>query len=38
MPELTHPSLQDRCIICCGMLHPEITDLMDSHFLNPRRV
>ncbi len=38
MPELTHPLLEDRCIICCGMLHPEITHLVESGFLNPRRV
>ncbi len=38
MPQITHPSLEDRCIICCGMLHPEITHLVESHFLNPRRV
>ena len=38
MPEITHPSFEDRCIICCGMLHPEITHLVESGFLNPRRV
>ena len=36
MPRLT--TFEDRCIISCGMLHPEISYLMQTGFLNPRRV
>jgi len=35
MPHLT---FEDRCIISCGMLHPEMTRLMGTGFLNPRRI
>jgi hypothetical protein len=35
---MTHPRFEDRCIISCGMLHPEITRLMETGFLNPRQV
>jgi len=38
MAEMTHPIFEDRCVISCGMLHPEITHLMESGFLNPRRI
>ena len=33
-----HKSFQDHCIVSCGMLHPEMTHLMESGFLNPRRI
>lgn len=33
-----HPTFKDRCIISCGMLHPEVGHLMETGFLNPRRV
>jgi hypothetical protein len=36
--EMTHPAFEDRCIISCGMLHPEMTHLMEAGFLNPRRI
>lgn len=36
MPRLT--TFEDRCIISCGMLHPEISHLMQTGFLNPRQV
>jgi hypothetical protein len=36
--EMNKPSFEDRCIISCGMLHPEITHLRQSGFLNPRRI
>jgi hypothetical protein len=36
LPRLT--TFEDRCIISCGMLHPEISYLMQTGFLNPRRV
>jgi hypothetical protein len=35
---MTYPTFEDRCIISCGMLHPEMTHLVDSGFLNPRRI
>ena len=35
MTEMTHLSSEDYCIICCGMLRPEITYLTKSGFLNP---
>ncbi len=38
MTEMTQLTFEDRCIISCGMLYPEITYLMESGFLNPRRV
>ncbi len=38
MAKVTDPTFEDRCIISCGMLHPEITHLMESRFLNPRRL
>jgi hypothetical protein len=38
MAETTDTTFEDRCIICCGMLHPEITHLMESDFLNPLQV
>jgi hypothetical protein len=38
MAEMIHPTFEDRCIISCGMLHPEITHLMESGFLNPLRI
>lgn len=38
MAEMIHPTFEDRCVISCGMLHPEMTHLMESGFLNPRRI
>jgi hypothetical protein len=38
MAEMIHPTFEDRCVISCGMLHPEIAHLMESGFLNPRRI
>ncbi|MEA3440065.1 MAG: DUF1638 domain-containing protein [Chloroflexota bacterium] len=38
MVEITHPTFEGRCIISCGMLHPEMIYLMGTGFLNPRRV
>jgi len=31
-------SFADRCIISCGMLHPEINHLIETGFLNPRQL
>jgi hypothetical protein len=31
-------TFENRCIISCGMLHPELTYLLDDGFLNPRRI
>jgi hypothetical protein len=30
--------LENYCIISCGMLHPEMTQLVEAGFLNPRRI
>ena len=38
MAEITRSTFEDRCIISCGMLHPEMTHLMESGFLDPHRV
>lgn len=32
------PGFDDRCIVSCGMLHPELTHLVESGFISPRRV
>lgn len=38
MAEEFCPSFADHCIISCGMLHPELTHLVETGFLNPRRI
>jgi hypothetical protein len=38
MADLTHAIFKDHCIVSCGMLHPEMTHLIESGFLNPRRI
>jgi hypothetical protein len=38
MAERPHPTLENHCIISCGMLHPELTHLVETGFLNPRRI
>jgi hypothetical protein len=38
MNDMSHPNFADRCIISCGMLHPEMTHLVQTGFLNPRRI
>ena len=38
MAEMNNPTFEDCCIISCGMLHPEITYLAASGFLDPRRI
>ncbi len=38
MAEMPHSTFKDCCIISCGMLHPEMTYLIESGFLNPRRI
>ena len=38
MAEMTHSAFENHCIIYCGMLHPEMTRLMETGFLNPRRI
>jgi hypothetical protein len=35
---MTQPTFEDRCIISCGMLHPEMAHLVETGFLNPRRI
>ena len=38
MVEIPYPRFEDRCIISCGMLHPELTYLIETGFMNPRRI
>ena len=38
MAEVNKPTFEDRCIIPCGMLQPEIAHLMGTGFLNPRQI
>ena len=38
MTEIAHPTFADSCLISCGMLRPEIDHLMETGFLNPRKV
>jgi hypothetical protein len=38
MNDMSQPNFADRCIISCGMLHPELTHLVQTGFLNPRRI
>jgi hypothetical protein len=38
MAETLQPTFENHCIISCGMLHPELTHLVDTGFLNPRRL
>jgi hypothetical protein len=35
MADMRKPTFEDRCIISCGMLHPEMTYLVESGFLDP---
>jgi len=35
---MSQPTFEDRCIISCGMIHPELTSLRESGFLNPRQI
>jgi hypothetical protein len=38
MRKMTHPTFEDRCIISCGILHPEMSHLMETGFLNSRLI
>lgn len=38
MAETLQSNFADRCIISCGMLHPELTHLIETGFMNPRRI
>ena len=38
MKELSSVTFRDHCIISCAMLHPELTRLIDTGFLNPRQL
>ena len=38
MHEIAHPTFEDRCLVSCGMLRPEIDHLVKTGFLNPRRL
>lgn len=33
---MIQPTFEDRCIISCGMLQPELSHLTQTNFLNPR--
>lgn len=33
-----HKSFKDRCIVSCGMLHPELNYLMQNGFLDPYKI
>jgi hypothetical protein len=35
---MNQPLFEDYCIISCGMLYPEMSHLMDTGYLNPRRI
>ena len=38
MTKLAHSGFENRCLISCGMLYPEITYLVKTGFLNPRHI
>ena len=38
MAEMTHTAVDDHCIVSCGMLRPEITHLIETGSLSPRRI
>ena len=38
MAEVSPYGFEDRCIISCGMLHPEVSHLVETGFLRPRRI
>jgi hypothetical protein len=38
MVKESYPTFADRCLVSCGMLHPELTYLMETGFLKPRRI
>ena len=38
MAEMAHSGFENRCIISCGMLYPEISHLMENGFLKPHRI
>jgi hypothetical protein len=38
MDERNRSRFADRCIVSCGMLHPELTHLVETGFLHPRRL
>jgi hypothetical protein len=35
---MIHSGFAERCIVSCGMLHPELTYLVETGFLNPRQI
>ena len=35
---MIHSTFEERCIISCGMLHPELTYLKETGWLNPRQI
>ena len=35
---MNRPTFEERCIISCAILYPELSYLMETGFLNPRRI
>lgn len=35
---MANSTFEDRCVVSCGMLHPELTYLQETGFLNPRQI
>jgi len=38
MTAMGQPTFEYSCLICCGMLHPEMAHLMETGFLNPHQI
>ena len=38
MAKMAHSGFENSCLISCGMLHPEISHLMENGFLKPRQI
>jgi len=38
MTDMPYLTSRGSCIVSCGMLHPELTHLVETGFLNPRRI
>jgi len=38
MTEMAQSGFENRCLISCGMLYPEVSYLMEAGFLNPQQV
>ena len=38
MTNMRPSDFNDRCLVCCGMLYPEVSYLRDTGFMKPRRI